>query len=377
MESERWLIADRRPAELCDAFRALQPHCQLADLLPNPEELSTLRRVCLSHSIPSASFAVFTYSFDPSHIPASTSDAAHQSSQPYLRAIAAACHCLVQDRSLTQSRSYLLSDFILVSHLIKSVLTEAPEPQTLEVRDLQALLQVCEASITLEISRVLPEVKTQWHSSAITSLQDSHEPGDLVATSLQTILEWAKAGPALPGSHCKQAIASTIRSIIQHRSDSPSQSAETWLSFIRRQSSTDVDFAASLLEACGPFLLDLPQFQRMQLQLASDLSGVKAADANTKGEALLRQLLASSPPYDSATELLPKQRAIFVIKALQQWLLDDSVEDLNDTVLGHLMGLLSHLAPTLQDVEGSHWDFSFDIAETVFDVSSSVAICCQ
>ena len=94
--------------------------------------------------------------------------------------------------------------------------------------------------------------------------------------------------------------------------------------------------------------------------------GVPARKANTDGLLILRKLAASAPDSESDVEFLPQPRAVNVVKACQQWISSD--EDLDEEVESAMTLVFTHLAPILQDVPGSHWDFVFDVVENNIEV---------
>ena len=63
------------------------------------------------------------------------------------------------------------------------------------------------------------------------------------------------------------------------------------------------------------------------------------------------------------------------MKACQAWITSD--EDIDEDVEAQMTQLFVHLAPILQTVSGSHWDFMFDLMENnlencTFEDSSSI-----
>ncbi|KAG8896139.1 hypothetical protein FRB99_009054, partial [Tulasnella sp. 403] len=94
----------------------------------------------------------------------------------------------------------------------------------------------------------------------------------------------------------------------------------------------------------------------------------EAKRANTEGIALLRQLIASAPASESEASLLPQQRTVFLLQALQKWVA--SSEDLNEEIDGLLAHLCTHLAPIIQSVPGAHWDLIFDLMESNLEAGS-------
>lgn len=109
-----------------------------------------------------------------------------------------------------------------------------------------------------------------------------------------------------------------------------------------------------------------PRLDRLRNELAAGLLGVPASKANTEGLWLLRRLAATAPDPESDIVFLPTNRAVNLMKALQQWITSD--EDLDEEVEYQMTTIFIHLAPILQTVPGAHWDLIFDVLENSLEV---------
>jgi hypothetical protein len=118
-----------------------------------------------------------------------------------------------------------------------------------------------------------------------------------------------------------------------------------------------------------------PKLDRYRNELAAALLSVKPHKANTEGLLTLRKLEACAPDPKGAVEFLPTPRAVNVVKACQSWVLsdDDEDEELDEEVESAMLPIFTHLAPILQTVRGSHWEFIFDVLEAVLERASSPA----
>lgn len=63
---------------------------------------------------------------------------------------------------------------------------------------------------------------------------------------------------------------------------------------------------------------------------------------------------------------LPTNRAVNLMKPLQQWITSD--EDLDEEVDYQMTSIFIHLSPILQTVPGAHWDLMFDVMENSLEV---------
>ena len=109
---------------------------------------------------------------------------------------------------------------------------------------------------------------------------------------------------------------------------------------------------------------DIPRLDRYRNELAADLPTLPISQALL----CLTRLCASAPDEDSDILFLPQQRAVNVMKGCQRWITADDDDEEDEVELEPAMTLLFlHLAPILQSVPGSHWDFMFDVIENSLD----------
>jgi len=110
-----------------------------------------------------------------------------------------------------------------------------------------------------------------------------------------------------------------------------------------------------------------PRLDRYRNELAAALLGVSPTDSDTTGLKYLRLLCASAPDPDSDVVFLPQHRAVNVMRACQVWIAEGD-EDVNEDLASMMTLVFRHLAPILQDVSGSHWDFIWDVVENNLEV---------
>ncbi len=110
-------------------------------------------------------------------------------------------------------------------------------------------------------------------------------------------------------------------------------------------------------------LSENPRLDRIRSEVASRLSGIKLNEANTLGLRYLILLDALAPDSASVDVFLPQQRAIFLMRHLNEWLIseDEDADDLTEEVEIRIMRLYTELCPIIQDVPGAHWDAIFDL----------------
>lgn len=128
----------------------------------------------------------------------------------------------------------------------------------------------------------------------------------------------------------------------------------------------------SVLNSLGA---ESPKLDRYRNQLAASLLDIKPHNVNSDGLMALRKLAASAPNPDSEVAFLPTQRAVNVLKGLQEWVtaeIEDEDDEISEDVESAMLPVFVELAPILQSVGGSHWPFMFDVLESVLDRAEGV-----
>ncbi len=132
----------------------------------------------------------------------------------------------------------------------------------------------------------------------------------------------------------------------------------------------DLEVALAVLLALRELRFESPRLQRLQNEVASKLSGVNVEKVNTEGLKLLRLLNALAPPRDSTSDFIPQQRVVFLMKNVNNWLVNDEIEtDLPEDLEARIVELYEHLCPVVQDVQGAHWHSIFDLIANNLEVS--------
>lgn len=114
--------------------------------------------------------------------------------------------------------------------------------------------------------------------------------------------------------------------------------------------------------------LETHALDRYRNEIASAITGVPPRRANNEGLPLLRHLLSLAPQPESEVAFLPPTRAVQVLQTIQKWITSD--EDIDPVIESQTAGLLLHLAPIVQSLQGAHWDFAFDLIENTLEVST-------
>ncbi|KAI9310568.1 hypothetical protein BX666DRAFT_2004897 [Dichotomocladium elegans] len=145
-----------------------------------------------------------------------------------------------------------------------------------------------------------------------------------------------------------------------------SDSLQRWLTMLKAEARTvRLPFKVAILDAFKNTLDGSAQYERLQSELTSKLSGVRSfdafgEDADKEAWYLVVLLNASSLAFGAIS--IPPQRLTHLLLAVRKWFEDDSV--VHDFVPSHRMRVLvqlaklfAHLAESVQDVSGGQWDF--------------------
>jgi len=143
-----------------------------------------------------------------------------------------------------------------------------------------------------------------------------------------------------------------------------------WL--LSNSSSVAPQTALAIITSVTEFAPEPPRLDRYRNELAAEILGIPAAKADKEGLRLLQKLAATAPDPDSAVVFLPQQRAVYIMKTIQQWITSD--EDIGAEVESAMTLIFFHLAPILQNVPGSHWDLIFDVIESNLEVGARIIL---
>ncbi|KAG8876133.1 hypothetical protein FRB98_007445 [Tulasnella sp. 332] len=219
-------------------------------------------------------------------------------------------------------------------------------------------------------SHLMRDVTSSWHSELCNQLKTGKGKrpvsassvagfvGELYATAIATESKGVRDVLVL-----RWILSSLLRS-----ADLSSGDTEHWLQLGESIRQTAPQTSISIILVVCRLGIQSPRLDRYRNELASHLSGVPSSKANHSGLRLLRQFIATTPQSDSDVELLPQQRAIFLLQAFQKWVASD--EELDEEIESLMAHLFLHIAPIVQSVPGAHWDLILDVIETNLENSS-------
>jgi len=301
----------------------------------------------------------------------------------YARIISLLIDAFLEDRIIAKAHPWTLRHFIALSIFAEEVLdlpdnsSEVFNAKTAPSSTLQQLIHRVRHVTTYVLSDV--EDGQSWHKKVAATCVDA-KAQHIVGGIGKLVTSLVQAASSNDNPRDARILHTVLQHILSHTSK---EEGDLWMGVCRKieakgkrfsspsmcnvHSSLVAPFAsmAVALSVTGsgsePLRLD-----RYRNELAANVMGVRPAKINTEGLWLLRRLVATAPDPDSDIVFIPQTRAVNFIKACQQWVTSD--EDIEEEVESQMTVLFFHLAPILQHVSGSHWDFIFDVVENNLEV---------
>ena len=350
-------------------------------LLPEPRELrEMLLKACRQQAHPALLV------FDPlvpqqssaqasSTVPDSLIDG--QGLGIFARVCAAALEVFDRDRAGAKKHVHLLPYIVLLSILIEDDLllsgssnhaldsSVAPELH-------RAWLQSSVTVVTALISSFSNTVTENWHSDMVACLQRSSTVDaetDGIGHVLATL--WQMASELdMPSSYIARIFHRLLNAAFSFGAVTEA-GADRWLKLGDAVQDRMPTMSAAIFHAAKPVAGSSPIYDRLRNGAAAKLAGLGPSTPEERILRSLRTLLALAPPEESDLAIIPQQRAIFLLKDLQKWYSSEETdEDFAEETSTRLAELFIHLLPVVQDVQGSHIDFIFDLLETNLELCS-------
>jgi E3 ubiquitin-protein ligase listerin len=256
-------------------------------------------------------------------------------------------------------------------------------PQDLPEAQVRAeeIVEKTHQSILYMLTAVSDELSSSWHQDMIASLREVGSRALINGGQLAELVGvlYSKSVQE-EGSLFPRILHIVLRGILREAS---SEEANLWLGLAQtiqdrgemfslphlRYSLTHlaaVHSAMAILLCLINLNLEFPRLDRYRNEIASRLSGVSPQKAKTEGLKLLRLLDAAAPNAESGVIFLPTQRTVFMVQTCQKWVNGD--DDLSEEIESQLVSVFIHIAPLLQSIPGSHWDFIADLVELNLEV---------
>ena len=377
------------------SVRQAHPMERMLHVLPDRERMDAALAVAAHHA-PDAKLAVHDVLVP---LESSAAETSAEDLAPLGRAVRAYLAALELDAALAASVLWAVPHMVYVATALEDALllgdegvahalcgaeeveadaSEDAAPRAVWRSAAQAqLLRLIHATTRLLTAAVvdLPEA---WHAAVTGQLRagagpDGASTADALAAVVHTV--WAQAVEAAPAAGDAARVERVTPTAVAYArvfarllsgvlglSSAPVQAGEAWLRLaVTVRSKAPTPLVGGVLVAASAHARDAPLYERVRSELVAALSGVPAAQANGEGARLLQLVACAAPAAASGVPLVPTQRAVFLLQALQRWLASD--EELGEALFARLAQLFVELAPVVQTVAGRHFDLMLDVAE--------------
>ncbi|SNX81944.1 related to RKR1 - RING domain E3 ubiquitin ligase [Melanopsichium pennsylvanicum] len=294
----------------------------------------------------------------------------------FARVCAAALAVFEQDRANAKRHVHLLPFVILLSILIEDDLllpgaSKHALNSTVDPEAHRAWLQSSVTLVTAVVSSLSDTVTENWHNDMVASLQRSTAVdaekdgmGHVLASLWQMASQLDK-----PSSYLARIFHRLLNAIFSFGTITEA-GADRWLKLGDAVQDRMPAMSSAVFHAAKPIAGASPNYERLRNGAAAKLSGLGPDTTPDRVLHSLRTLLALAPPLDSELSIIPQQRAIFLLKDLEKWYTSDEAGEPEEEIATRLPELFVHLLPVVQDVQGSHVDFIFDVLEANLEFCS-------
>ncbi|CAL1708694.1 unnamed protein product [Somion occarium] len=290
----------------------------------------------------------------------------------YARVVTALLHYFSDERQLAKENVWALRHFLAFAQYADEKLQFPEAESSLFGRAVSpTALQDLTAKVDQITAYVLSSVPDEsWFSPIISSLLNGQPPSSGIGRLLYDLVYDSAGRDTVRESR-------VLHSVLQHILTSATKAEADQMIMLARKIENKAPHAAlAIILSITQSALEPPRLDRYRNELAAGLLGIPASKANVEGLWSLRRLFATAPDPESDIVFLSTPRAVNLMRACQQWITSD--EDIAEAVESEMTLIFIHLAPILQNIPGSHWDFIFDVLENnlencSFDDSSTLA----
>ncbi|GAK62043.1 uncharacterized protein PAN0_001c0240 [Moesziomyces antarcticus] len=259
--------------------------------------------------------------------------------------------------------SILIEDDLLLPGASKHALESAAAPTAH-----RAWLQNAVTVVTALVSSLSDTVTQNWHNDIVASLQRSSivdVEKDGIGHVLSKLWQTA-AGLEAPSAFLARIFHRLLNAVFSFGTVTEA-GADRWLKLGDAVQDRMPAMTTAVFHAAKSIAGSAPGYDRLRNGAAAKLSG-SAPDRMLRS---LQALVALAPPVNSELSIIPQQRAIFLLKDLQKWYTsEDADSEPEEEASTRLAELFVHVLPVVQDVQGSHIDFVFDVLETNLEFCS-------
>ncbi|KAG8216452.1 hypothetical protein J3R82DRAFT_6559 [Butyriboletus roseoflavus] len=336
----------------------------LIEILPSREEFDImLDSSFLPSSTNSPSLALFDSTL-PTSTSSNTLTPPNSTCRNYARAVSALLAYLTTSRTVARSTLWALRHILVLGFYASEYL------RVEDVRDGYVTFNLTKDSLEDVVEKVkslttylLSRAEDGMHAKVVNALMSKD---GAVALEDGSLASFVVAVTRRAKEKDKVRDTAVLGIVLQHLfNDATKDDADLWLALARSSQKTAPQTTITILASITAYAPEPPKLDRYRNELAASIIGIRPGAASTTGLITLRLLAATAPDPDSDVVFLPQQRAVNVIKACQGWVApdEDDGDGVDEDVENAMTLVFFHLAPILQNVPGSHWDFIWDVIE--------------
>ncbi|PWN44482.1 hypothetical protein IE81DRAFT_345709 [Ceraceosorus guamensis] len=217
---------------------------------------------------------------------------------------------------------------------------------------------------TAMISGLAGDLDDHWHLGTTDALRKPSAAPEGLAAALHSL--WYRNE-----SQAARVLSRLLAGILSF-SAATEAAGTAWLRLAQGATDSKLSSAAAVLKVVKPLVLSSPVYERVRNELAARLAGIPPTRVEKEGLPLLRLLLAAAPPEDAPVALVPQQRAIFLLQAVQKWYASEEAE-LGDESFVRLSQIFSELLPIVDNMPGSHLELILDVLEAQLEAGGWTA----
>ncbi|KAF8329398.1 uncharacterized protein EI90DRAFT_3125180 [Cantharellus anzutake] len=233
-------------------------------------------------------------------------------------------------------------------------------PSEASLRSVETVLDASKKATTYILSFFSTRLDADWHRKVAASIRPASlsrgaATADGFALFVSELLRNSIKSKDVNGP---RVLRTVLHGVLR---ESGTPEVDIWLSIAREVQEQAIATACAICGCITELNFETPRLDRYRNELASRISGVASAEADTQGLRLLRLLNACAPSDESYAVFLPQQRVVFMLQGLQKWVAEDA--DLGAQLELELVTALTHIVSLIQSVPGAHWDLISSLIE--------------
>ncbi|KXN85569.1 E3 ubiquitin-protein ligase listerin [Leucoagaricus sp. SymC.cos] len=287
----------------------------------------------------------------------------------YTRIVNALLRVFLEDRKLAEQNLWALKHFIVLSICAsdyqKVPAATSPIFNAKALGDLgEVITRIQHVTIYLFLGS-LSDAQDDWRRAIIKRVGEgkSGQSGTQLENFVENVVRVAIESDSVLDTRVLKVVLEEILDDLEQ------EEAEEWLRLAKKLERSAPQTSMTIISAITGTRAEPNGLDRFRNEQAAELLGIKPSKINSTGLLTLRRLAASAPDLESDVVFLPQNRAVNVVKACQNWVTSDDA-DIEEEVESAMTLIFVYLAPILQNVPGSHWEFIWDVLENNLENAS-------